>query len=55
MRWQAWLEAAPRPFLLLGMVHLPPLPGSPRWGAPWPRCSRRRAGTRAAVRDALRE
>ncbi len=26
MRWQAWLEAAPRPFLLLGMVNLPPLP-----------------------------
>ena len=27
----SWLERGGR-FLLLGMVHLPPLPGSPRWG-----------------------
>lgn len=47
MRWKAWLEAAPRPFLLLGMVHLPPLPGSPRWGgsmAPVLEAARRDAG-----------
>jgi hypothetical protein len=27
-----FLDAAAEPFLLLGMVHLRPLPGSPRWG-----------------------
>jgi len=42
MRWDA-LAGRHRPFLLLGMVHLPPLPGSPRWG-----------GSMAAVVEAAR-
>ncbi len=44
MIWEGWPGRGPRKFLLLGMVHLPPLPGSPLWG-----------GSMEAVLDAARK
>lgn len=43
MSWESWSKQGSRPFLLLGMVHLAPLPGSPRW-----------RGSMEAVLDAAR-